>query len=271
VRILGTADDLDIRIVRLYVTMKEDPNLAKFFANWEDVKSALLYAGVPVITLEDIKGGLDDLGEDIGEDRMLTVARLMNDLYRQGALAGFLTQMIRRAGRPKFQDEFLQHLHYLELNWDRTTNQIQAGRRSHEMKREVILAEAKPYGAYREIENIIGLCKNELAIIDPWVSEDIFTLYLETVPASASIRIVTQNMTRKFEAVARRFSKERSRFEVRLGHVHDRYLIVNGRAWILGQSLKDAGKKPLTIVELSDADQARALFEKLWNLGKKVV
>jgi len=95
--------------------------------------------------------------------------------------------------------------------------------------------------------------------------------YLESVPVSASIRIITQNMTGKFEAVAKRFGQERNRFEVRVCQVHDRYLIVDDRAWIIGQSLKDAGKKPLAIMELTDTDQARALFEKLWNLGTKVV
>jgi hypothetical protein len=138
-------------------------------------------------------------------------------------------------------------------------------------RKEIIIADAKPYEAYKQIENIIRLCRNELAIIDPWVGEDIFTLYLESVPVSASIRIITQNMTGKFEAVAKRFNQERNRFEVRVGQVHDRYLIVDGRAWIIGQSLKDAGKKPLAIMELSDADQARTLFEKLWNSSKKVV
>jgi len=265
------SDDLDIRIVRLYITMKKDANLARFFADWENLKSALLYAGFPVAAAEDIKTGFDYLGWDIREDRFLVVARLMNDLYRQGTLAHFLTQMLRTGLRPKFQDEFLQHLHSLELDWDRTTNQIQARRRPHEMKKEIILAEAKPYEAYKQIENIIGSCRIELAIIDPWVGEDIFPLYLESVPASASIRILTQNMTGKFEAVAKRFSQERNRFEVRVAQVHDRYLIVDGRAWIIGQSLKDAGKRPLAITELSDADQARTLFEKLWNSSKKAV
>jgi len=85
--------------------------------------------------------------------------------------------------------------------------------------------------------------------------------YLESVPVSASIRIITQNMTGKFEAVAKRFGQERNRFEVRVCQVHDRYLIVDDRAWIIGQSLKDAGKKPLAIMELTDTDQ-RGLYSR---------
>jgi len=140
-----------------------------------------------------------------------------------------------------------------------------------EVQKERIIAEAKPYEAYREIEKIVRRCSNQLAIMDPWVDEDLFPLYLESVPAAASIKIVTQHMTGRFEAVAKKFSQQRKQFEVRLHDIHDRYIIVDHRAWLIGQSIKDAGKRPLAIIELGDVGQAKALFDKIWSASKKAI
>ncbi|MGB9022774.1 MAG: hypothetical protein WCC94_04985 [Candidatus Bathyarchaeia archaeon] len=238
-------------------------------ADWKNVKSALVYAGFPTVAADEIQMIHEDLGEDVREDPFLLVARAMNGLYLQGTLAQFLTEILRTGVRPRFQDEFLQHLVPLGLDWERTTNHIRSTGKPPGVEKERIFAEAKPYEAYREIEKIIRRCRNQLAIMDPWVDEDIFPLYLESVPAPVSIKIITQHMTGKFEAIAKKFSQQRKQFEVRLHDIHDRYIIVDDRAWLIGQSLKDAGRKPLAIIELGDVGQVKAFFDKIWSTGKK--
>jgi hypothetical protein len=127
--------------------MKKDTNLARFLADWKDLKPALLYAGFPTVAAYEIETGYQDMGEDISKDRFSVVPRIMDDLFRQGTLADFLTQIIRRAGRPKFQDEFLEHLQPLGLDWDRTTNKIRATGEVAEAKKETMLGEAKTQNA----------------------------------------------------------------------------------------------------------------------------
>ena len=34
--------------------------------------------------------------------------------------------------------------------------------------------------------------------------------------------------------------------------LHDRYIILNGRCWLIGSSLKDAGKKMFSMIEVTD-------------------
>lgn len=46
---------------------------------------------------------------------------------------------------------------------------------------------------------------------------------------------------------------------------------MDDRAWIVGQSIKDAGKKPLAIIELSEPSKAKELFSILWSQGKQVL
>ena len=140
-----------------------------------------------------------------------------------------------------------------------------------EISKETIITDVRPYQAYKQLGRIISSCQNELKIIDPWIDEELITLYLESIPASVSIRIVTKNLSGKFELVAKKFKQQRKTFEVRLADIHDRYIIVDDRAWIVGQSIKDAGKKPLAIIELSEPSKARNLFSKLWSQGKQIL
>jgi uncharacterized protein (TIGR02391 family) len=111
--------------------MKNDPNLAKFFADREKVRAALLYAGFPASAAE----GLDDLGWEIDNDPLLLLKEVMKDLYRRGMLSDFLTQVLQTGVRPKFRDEFVQHLHALGLDWDGKTNQIRPTGRSRRARK----------------------------------------------------------------------------------------------------------------------------------------
>lgn len=36
------------------------------------------------------------------------------------------------------------------------------------------------------------------------------------------------------------------------GYFHDRHFVFNGRCWLVGGSLKDAGKKPFNCIEMTD-------------------
>ena len=76
----------------------------------------------------------------------------------------------------------------------------------------------------------------------------------------------------KFRIVARKFARQRSNFEVRKTiEIHDRYLIIDQRAWMIGQSIKDAGTKPLSIVEIEDIDAVLKMFNRLWNKATRVI
>jgi uncharacterized protein (TIGR02391 family) len=123
-------DGIDIGITQLYLAMKKDPNLAKFLADWQNVRLALLYAGFPAVATDAFEK-IYELGRrDIRENHHLLVAQAMKGLYRQGTLPAFLSQILRAGARPKFRDEFLQHLHVLGLDWHGKTNQIRATGRS---------------------------------------------------------------------------------------------------------------------------------------------
>lgn len=126
-----------------------------------------------------------------------------------------------------------------------------------------------PFDALRDIQGLLQLAKNEVCIVDPYVDDSIFDLYLTYVNSNASIKLITKNMYRKFKEVAERFKIQQTNFEVRsTDNIHDRYLIMDDRVWIMGNSLNRAGIKPFYIIELVDKDRVIKWFKRLWKYAK---
>jgi hypothetical protein len=135
--------------------------------------------------------------------------------------------------------------------------------------REEKLYETAPYDALRDLQKLFLLARKEIDIIDPYVDDSLFNLYLEDIDPSVKIKLITKNMYKKFKDVAKRFKIQRPNFEVRsIEDIHDRYLIVDNKVWIIGSSLNKAGMKPFYIIELNDKKRILALFQKLWNNAK---
>ena len=127
-----------------------------------------------------------------------------------------------------------------------------------------------PYEALRDIQKLLKSAKADVGIIDPYVDDSLFELYLDYINPNARIRIITENMYQKFKEVAKRFKIQKPFFEVRtVPNVHDRYLIIDNRVWIVGSSLNTAGLKPLYLIELNDSKRIINFFERLWTKGKK--
>jgi hypothetical protein len=135
--------------------------------------------------------------------------------------------------------------------------------------KEIVLPENKPFDAFKVIEKILLSTKNKVWIIDPYVDHSIFTLYLGEIPSEAEIKILTKTFRNKFEEVAKKFKGQRSNFEVRLSDdIHDRHVIIDDRAWVFGQSIKDTGIKSLSIVECGDPKTIESNFLRLWQKSK---
>jgi len=132
-----------------------------------------------------------------------------------------------------------------------------------------ILLDTNPYLAYTKLKAILLHSKQKVSIVDPYVSAQTIERYVEPLPKNLHVRLLTRVMDPDFKAVASICKKTHPSFEVRTSNgIHDRHLIVDRRAWIIGQSLKDAGSKaPLSIVEVRDATSIRHIFEGLWSSG----
>jgi hypothetical protein len=135
--------------------------------------------------------------------------------------------------------------------------------------KEIVTSEGKPYDAFKIIETILLSARKRIYIIDPYVDHSLFTLYLECVDKNVEIKILTRNMHNKFKAIAQKFKAQRGNFEVRLlDNIHDRQILVDNRAWLFGQSLKNAGEKPLNVIEYNNSSLVERAFTELWSKAK---
>ena len=85
------------------------------------------------------------------------------------------------------------------------------------------------------------------------------------------IRLLTASLSNSveagFDAALSDFKKEGFQIEVRrTDMLHDRHLVFNGRCWLVGSSLKDAGKKAFHCMEIVDSKaQVVGSLEAKWS------
>ena len=99
------------------------------------------------------------------------------------------------------------------------------------------------YDFYRDLSSLVEAVTNEILIVDAYLAEDVFNLYVSKVPDSATIRILSEKLGPNVEVVAGKYAKSRQLKLRSSNRIHDRMLFLDQRGWVIGQSIKDAAKK----------------------------
>jgi hypothetical protein len=135
---------------------------------------------------------------------------------------------------------------------------------------EIVVPEGSTFTAKSQIRELLATASTSVLIVDPYIG--VATLdCLRSV--STSIQLLTgaasASIESGFDSALADFKKEGFKIEVRRAPMlHDRHLTFNDRCWLVGSSLKDAGKKALHCMEIVDlkADVVQALEAK-WSAG----
>jgi|ERR1700722_6372814 hypothetical protein len=103
------------------------------------------------------------------------------------------------------------------------------------------------YDFYRDLSSLFAATTQEIFIIDAYLAEEIFNLYVSKVNDAATVRILSNRIGTNVETVAKKYASSRP-LELRTtADVHDRMVFFDQRGWVIGQSIKDAARKsPLT-------------------------
>ena len=108
------------------------------------------------------------------------------------------------------------------------------------------------YAFYSDLSSLILTATQDIFIVDAYLDEQVFNLYVDKVPASAAARILSNKIGPNVETVARMYAKSRLLKMRSSAAVHDRAIFLDQRGWVIGQSLKDAArKKPTYMIELT--------------------
>lgn len=128
------------------------------------------------------------------------------------------------------------------------------------------------YEFYKGIKTVLSLAAQELFVVDPYLSTEIFETYADTLPRNVNFRLLGTNIPLDVVTLGRKYAGG-GNFQFRSSNaIHDRVIFVDQRAWVCGQSLKDAAKKkPTYIVEIQDAALMRPAYESIWNSAGVIV
>lgn len=135
---------------------------------------------------------------------------------------------------------------------------------------EIAVSEGSPFSAKSQIRDLLATASTVVFVVDPYVGVGTLDC-LRSV--SKPIRLLTGGLPASiepgFDSALGEFKKEGFEIEVRrVPMLHDRHLVFNDRCWLVGSSLKDAGKKAFHCMEVVDlkAQVVQALDAK-WADG----
>jgi hypothetical protein len=133
---------------------------------------------------------------------------------------------------------------------------------------ELAVPEGSPFTAKSVVREFLAGATSEVLVVDPYIGPGTLDCLRDI---TQPVRILTATggsaIESGFDRALADFRKEGFIVEIRRGTVpHDRFLLFNDRLFLVGSSLKDAGKKSLNVSEMTDyKDAVRSEIEAKWQ------
>lgn len=137
---------------------------------------------------------------------------------------------------------------------------------------EVSVPEMKPFAAKSNVRELLDGAESTITIVDNYIGIGTLDCCRDV---KQPIRLLTgdrpNSITSGFDSGLRDFLSEGYHIEIRQHpKLHDRFIIFNDRCWLVGSSLKDAGKKIFNIIECVDIkDSIVTEVERKWSEASK--
>jgi len=137
---------------------------------------------------------------------------------------------------------------------------------------EISVPEAHPFKAKSETREFLSKAETTVTIVDNYVGLGTLDCLRDI---QQPIKLLTgehiNSIEKGFDRAFKEFQAEEYLIELRLHHkLHDRYILFNSRCWLVGSTLKDAGKKILNMIECIDIKAAIVGdIEKKWKEAKE--
>lgn len=122
------------------------------------------------------------------------------------------------------------------------------------------------------LRTTFAAAKTQVLIADAWVDGTIFDTVLDLIPKDCVLKLIYAQARDKFEERAKRFSQQYPKYaHKKYKHLHDRFMIVDDMAYVLGPSIKDAASNsPALVVALGQKEKntLQGFFGQLWTQAK---
>lgn len=132
---------------------------------------------------------------------------------------------------------------------------------------EVSVPAGGVFSAKSRVRQLLDTARGDILIVDPYIGVGTLDCLRDL---AVLVRILTgasgAAIESGFDRAMSEFIAEGHQIEVRRRNgLHDRHLIFNDRCWLVGGSLKDAGKKPFNCIEIVDKSRLIQDIEAAWS------
>jgi hypothetical protein len=136
---------------------------------------------------------------------------------------------------------------------------------------QAVFEPGQEYEFYRTVKTILGFAAQEIFVIDPYLSVEMFDVYAGAISRAVSFRLLSANVPAPVHSIAQKYASGGNLQFRDSNAIHDRILFADNRVWVVGQSLKDAAKKKPTYVVEHDEPLMRAVYEEIWSKAKPLI
>jgi len=140
----------------------------------------------------------------------------------------------------------------LEQRMTNVENQIESFVHAALPPKEGIFADGQIYDAYEFIERLIKSAKKSILLIDNYVDESVLTM-LSGKNKGVQVDIYTKELSNALLLAGDKFNSQYGNLSLhQTNRVHDRFMIIDNQTiYLIGASLKDAGKRLFAFTKMS--------------------
>ena len=111
-------------------------------------------------------------------------------------------------------------------------------------KERVVFAAGEVYDFFRKLYQVIESAETSIFIVDPYLNHTVFDRYLISRKQNVTVRLLLKTNANTIKPAAERYIQQYGEvLKIKTSNqIHDRVIFIDRVCWIVGQSLKDAGR-----------------------------
>lgn len=135
---------------------------------------------------------------------------------------------------------------------------------THEAPKQKVFFDGQIYDAFELLVGLVQRAEREIVLVDGYVDAGTLNILAKKAEGVA-VTVWTHPRTALTQRDVDAFNAQYPQLEVKhTAAFHDRFLVLDGaEAYLVGASLKDAGKKSFGIVRLENEEEASAILARL--------
>ena len=141
----------------------------------------------------------------------------------------------------------------LEQRMTNVENQIESFVHYALPPKEGIYADGQIFDAYEFVQKLIKSAKKSILLIDNYVDESVLTMLSEK-ERGVEVKVYTKEVTKALKLAGDKFNSQYGNLSLhQTNRVHDRFMIIDNQTiYLIGASLKDAGKRLFAFTKMSE-------------------